>query len=92
MKHRLHGTVVSDKMQKTRVVEIMRLKKHAKLKKYFKVTLRLKAHDEENKFRAGDKVIIEEMRPLSKEKRWKIVEKTGENHKDGKDNPPKPEL
>lgn len=87
MKRRLHGTVVSDKMQKTRVVEIMRLKKHAKLKKYFKVTLRLKVHDEENKFRAGDKVIIEEMRPLSKEKRWKIVEKMGEQSQAGEAEP-----
>jgi len=93
MKHRLQGTVVSDKMQKTRVVEIMRLKKHPRLKKYFKVTLRLKAHDEGNKFRTGDKVVIEEMRPLSKEKRWKIVEKTGRQIRYDENNPPagKPE-
>lgn len=75
MKRRLTGAVVSDKMQKTRVVEIVRLRKHPRLKKYFKKTLRVKAHDEENKFRTGDKVTIEETRPLSKEKRWIIISK-----------------
>lgn len=83
MKRRLSGTVVSDKMQKTRVVEIMRLKKHPRLKKYMKVTLRVKAHDEGNKFHTGDSVVIEETRPLSKEKRWTIV--------DGAANQPKTE-
>ena len=73
MKRRLNGTVVSDKMQKTRVVEIVRLKKHPRLKKYFRVTLRVKAHDEENKFHTGDNVTVEETRPLSKGKRWIIV-------------------
>ena len=74
-KRRLRGLVVSDKMIKTRVVEIMSLKKHKRYLKYFKVTKRFKAHDEENLYKKGDKVLIEETRPLSKEKRWKIIGK-----------------
>ncbi|MBI5306518.1 30S ribosomal protein S17 [Candidatus Wolfebacteria bacterium] len=72
---KLQGTIVSDKMNKTRVIEITRLKQHPKYKKYFKVTRRFKAHDEKNEYKTGDKVIIEEIRPMSKEKRWKIVGK-----------------
>jgi len=75
MKRRLQGVIVSDKMQKTRVVEITRLKKHPRYKKYYKVTRRFKVHDEKNEYKVGDKVVIEETRPLSKEKRWIIVEK-----------------
>jgi small subunit ribosomal protein S17 len=75
MKRKLQGVVVSDKMQKTRVVAITRLKKHPRYKKYFKVTRRFKVHDEKNEYKVGDKVVIEETRPLSKEKRWIIVEK-----------------
>ena len=71
----LKGRVVSDKMQKTAVVEIWRLKKHPKYKKYYKVTKRLKAHNPENQYRVGDKVFIQEARPMSKEKRWIIVNK-----------------
>ena len=74
-KRRLHGIVTSDKMMKTRVVEITREKKHPRYLKYYKVTMKFKAHDEENAYHTGDKVVIEEMRPMSKEKRWKIVEK-----------------
>lgn len=62
-------------MNKTRVVVTTRLKIHPKYKKYFKVTTRYKAHDEKNEYKAGDVVIIEETRPMSKEKRWRIVEK-----------------
>lgn len=73
---KLEGVVVSDKMQKTVVVAIERLKKHPKYQKYFKVTKRLKAHDEKGEFHVGDKVVIEETRPLSKEKRWQVIKKT----------------
>jgi len=66
----LKGVVVSDKMQKTAVVEVTRLIKHPKYKKYFKSSKRFKAHDEENKYKEGDKVLIQETRPMSKEKRW----------------------
>lgn len=72
---KLKGIVVSDKMAKTVVVSVVRLKKHPVYKKYFKVTKRFKAHDEDNQYKVGDKVIIEETRPLSREKRWKVVSK-----------------
>ncbi|MCR4275431.1 MAG: 30S ribosomal protein S17 [Candidatus Wolfebacteria bacterium] len=75
MKRKLKGTVVSDKMQKTRVVEVERFIKHPKYLKYFKSSNRFKAHDENNEYKAGDRVVIEETRPLSKEKRWKIISK-----------------
>ena len=72
---KLKGIVVSDKMAKTVVVSVVRLKKHQVYKKYFKVTKRFKAHDENNEYKVGDKVVIEETRPLSREKRWKVVSK-----------------
>jgi len=72
---KLQGTIVSDKMNKTRVIEITRLKQHPKYKKYFKVTRRFKAHDEKNEYKIGDKVLIQETNPISKEKRWKILSK-----------------
>jgi len=71
----LKGTVVSDKMQKTVVVEVSRMKKHPKYKKYYSVTQKLKAHDEEGVYKTGDKVLIKETRPMSKEKRWIVVSK-----------------
>jgi small subunit ribosomal protein S17 len=71
----LKGVVVSDKMTKTVVVAVTRLKKHPKYKKYYKVTKKYKAHDEKNEYHVGDKVIIQETRPLSKEKRWIVVKK-----------------
>jgi len=74
-KRRLKGVVVSDKMNKTAVVSIVRLKKHPKYKKYFKVTEKFKAHDEKNEYHVGDRVLIEETRPLSKDKRWVILSK-----------------
>ena len=74
-KRKIIGVVVSDKMSKTRVVAVSRLKKHPKYLKYYKVTTKFKVHDENNEFKTGDKVTIEETRPISKEKRWKIVGK-----------------
>jgi len=76
MKRKLEGVVVSDKMNKTRVVAVNRLKKHPRYKKYYKVTARFKAHDENNEYKTGDKVAIEETKPLSKEKRWRIISKS----------------
>jgi small subunit ribosomal protein S17 len=73
MKRKLQGIIVSDKMEKTRVVAVTRLKKHPRYLKYYKVMKRFKAHDEKNEYKVGDKVIIEETRPLSKEKRWRVV-------------------
>lgn len=71
----LKGTVVSDKMTKTVVVEVLRLKKDPKYKKYFKVSAKYKAHDEKNEYHTGDVVIIKEVRPMSKDKRWIVVSK-----------------
>jgi len=75
MNRQLQGIIVSDKMNKTRVISVTRLKKHPRYKKYYKKTNKFKAHDENNEYKAGEKVIIEETRPLSKEKRWKIIGK-----------------
>lgn len=72
---KLQGTVVSDKMQKTVVVEIIRWKKHPRYLKYYKITSRFKAHDEKREYKSGDKVVIQETRPMSKEKRWRVVQK-----------------
>ena len=71
----LTGTIVSDKMQKTAVVEVLRLKKHPKYKKYYKVSKRFKVHNSENQYKTGDKVLIQETKPMSKEKRWIIIGK-----------------
>ena len=70
---KLQGVVVSDKMQKTAVVAVTHERKHPKYLKYYKVTTRLKAHNENNEYKTGERVTIEETRPLSKEKRWKII-------------------
>ena len=75
MKRKLQGIIVSDKMNKTRIVEVTRLKKHPRYKKYFKVSARFKAHDEDNEYKTGEKVFIEETKPISKEKRWQIVKR-----------------
>lgn len=74
-KRKIIGVVVSDKMDKTRVVEVSRLKKHPKYSKYYRVTAKFKAHDEKNEYKTGDKVTIEETRPMSREKRWRIIGK-----------------
>lgn len=68
------GKVVSVKMQKTIVVAIETLKRHPLYKRTYKSTNRMKAHDEHNDARLGDLVRIEETRPLSKEKRWRLIE------------------
>lgn len=72
-KRKLIGKIVSDKMNKTRVVEILQLKKHPKYLKYYKVSRRLKVHDSENKYHLGESVVIKETRPISKEKHWVII-------------------
>ncbi len=72
-KRRLIGRVASDKMDKTVVVEVVRFKMHAMYKKYVRVRKKYKAHDEANEYRTGDRVEIEQHRPMSKEKCWKVV-------------------
>ena len=67
------GMVVSDKMDKTVVVAIIDNVKHPLYKKIVKRTVRLKAHDENNECRKGDRIEVMETRPLSKDKRWRLV-------------------
>ena len=66
------GVVVSDKMTKTRVVMIERVYRHPRYERVITRSKRLKAHDETNASKVGDRVLIEETRPLSKDKRWRI--------------------
>ena len=68
------GMVVSDKMDKTVVVAVVDSVKHPLYKKVVKRTYKLKAHDEQNECRVGDKIKVMETRPLSKDKRWRLVE------------------
>ena len=68
------GTVVSDKMEKTVVVAVETNVRHPIYKKTVKRTYKLKAHDEENNCKVGDKVKVMETKPLSKDKRWRVVE------------------
>lgn len=72
-RRKLKGIVTSDKMDKTVVVTISTRKKHPKYFKYFTKSAKFKAHDEDNRYKVGDNVLIEETRPLSKEKRWKVI-------------------
>lgn len=76
-KKKLQGIIVSDKMDKTVVVEVNTWKKFPKYKIKYPRSKKYKAHDEQNQYKIGDKVIIEESRPLSKEKRWKVIKKVG---------------
>jgi small subunit ribosomal protein S17 len=74
-KHKFRlGLVVSDKMDKTVVVAVETPKRHPLYKKTMKRVVKYKAHDEKNKCQVGDKVIIVETRPLSREKRWRVSE------------------
>lgn len=71
-KRTMIGIVLSDKMNKTRVVIVERRLPHAKYGKYMTKRTKYKVHDEQNETRKGDKVLIVESRPLSREKRWKL--------------------
>ncbi len=70
----IKGVVVSNKMDKTIVVRAERLVKHAVFHKYIKRYVKYKAHDQQNSCKVGDKVLIIESRPLSREKRWRMLE------------------
>jgi len=72
-KRQFIGTVVSDKMSKTVVVKVARTILHPKYKKRYTMTTKLKAHDPEGSYHTGDKVCIEECKPLSRDKRWRVV-------------------
>jgi small subunit ribosomal protein S17 len=69
----LIGQIVSDKMDKTVVVEVTRRFQHAMYKKYISRRKRYKAHDEENQYQSGDTVELVESRPISKDKRWRVA-------------------
>ena len=71
----LKGLVVSDKMDKTIVISVDRYKEHPKYKKRYKISKKYKAHDQKNEYKTGDKVIIHDSKPLSKDKKWKVVKK-----------------
>ena len=68
------GRVVSDKMDKTIVVSVERLRRHPIYKRVVRLSTKFQAHDQENTARVGDTVRIEESRPLSRSKRWRVVE------------------
>jgi small subunit ribosomal protein S17 len=83
-KKQLTGVVVSDKMDKTVVVKVERIKVHPKFKVRHRVHKKYKAHDEKNEYKVGDVVIIEECKPISKDKRWRIVKKISQNSGEAK--------
>jgi len=72
-KRQLTGVIVSNKMAKTLVVEVERVKEHPKYKRRYKIHKKYKAHYNEGEFKVGDKVTIIECRPISKDKKWKVV-------------------
>ncbi len=74
-KKQLTGIVTSNKMQNTVVVKTERIKKHPKYLRRYKVNKKYKAHVESGEYAVGDKVIIEECKPYSKEKKWKVIRK-----------------
>ena len=72
-KNKMTGVVVSDKMDKTVVVEVQRYVKHPTYKKFMKIRKKYKAHDAENKYKVSDKVVIQETRPISKDKHFEVI-------------------
>ncbi|OVE80692.1 30S ribosomal protein S17 [bacterium K02(2017)] len=72
-KKEIDAVVLKNKMDKTVVVETKRLVKHSLFKKFYTTKKKYKAHDEKNECQVGDKVVIRESKPLSKEKRWAVV-------------------
>ncbi len=74
-KKKLVGKVISDKMGKTIVVEVERIKAHPKYLRRYKVHKNYKVHDQDNQYKVGDKVSIEESSPISKDKRWRVISK-----------------
>jgi small subunit ribosomal protein S17 len=74
-KQQMTGLVVSDKMDKTVVVKVDMRKRHPKYKKSYTVSKKFKAHDEKNEYKKGDKVVIESTRPISKDKKFRVLAK-----------------
>jgi small subunit ribosomal protein S17 len=73
IKRKFNGVVVSDKMDKTITVSVESVKVHPKYKKRYTVSKKYKVHDEKNLYKEGDKVEFLECRPLSKDKRWRVI-------------------
>jgi len=80
-KKRITGRVVSNKTQKTIVVEVESVKLHQKLQMRYKSHMRYKAHDEKNECNIGDIAVIEECKPISKDKKWRVVERIAQQVK-----------
>lgn len=80
----LAGKIISDKMQKTVVVRVERMKDNKKYRKKYKVSKNYKAHVEDQSFKIGDEVLIEETVPISKDKKWRVIKKleSGIKHKE----------
>jgi len=74
-KQQLIGLVVSDKMDKTVVVKVDIRKRHPKYKKAYTISKKFKAHDENEEYKIGDRVVIESIRPMSKEKKFRVISK-----------------
>jgi small subunit ribosomal protein S17 len=74
-KKKLTGMVVSDKMQKTVVVQVEDIKEHPKYKRRYKTHKKYKAHDQNQEYHVGDTVVIEETKPMSKDKRFTVIKK-----------------
>lgn len=81
-KRQLQGTIISNKMQKTVVVKIERIKEHPKYKKRYKIHKKYKTHTESGEYHVGDRVVIEECKPLSKEKKWRVIRKLSQNRRE----------
>lgn len=74
-KRKITGKVISDKMEKTVVVQVETIKEHPKYKRRYRSHKNYKAHDEKKEYKVGDTVVIEESQPLSKDKRWRVIKK-----------------
>ena len=74
-KKRLIGIIISNKMQKTVIVRVERIKEHPKYKRRYKTHKKYKVHNETGEYKISDKVIIEESRPISKDKKWRVIKK-----------------
>ncbi len=74
-KRQLKGIVTSDKMKKTIVVRVERIKEHPKYKRRYKIHKKYKVHDEKEEYKIGDRVVIKECRPISKDKAWRVIKK-----------------
>lgn len=75
IKRKLEGVVTGDKMDKTVSVLVTTIKTHSKYRKQYKSSKKYKAHDDKNEYKIGDKVMIEACRPISKDKKWRVIKK-----------------